>query len=169
MKTKLSFAAALTALAACTAPLTPEERAKQTDRNLPLAAASVPACISAASGQNPNYSSLVALGYENYKPLTKSGVNFRSKDSSFWSSVGTDLNFKSNIGCEASYSNETDSFQAIGNAWVTALKDEGYSPSATKGGSYTFVANGVPMRFRGTHQISNHSNVMTFKIQRGDR
>ncbi|WP_412555492.1 hypothetical protein [Shimia sp. MIT1388] len=170
MKNLVLFAAAALGLAACVSPPTPEERAEQTSRNLPLAEAVIPSCIDAARGKQPNYSRVNALGYVQYEPSRKApaGTYFKLPNQALAFEKAS-LYFAPGKGCSVYYSNEQDDFNVIGTTWVGALEAAGYKFTSKTDGNFDFVANGIPMRLTGEHEISNYANTMTFDIQRRSR
>jgi uncharacterized protein YaiE (UPF0345 family) len=170
MKNVILFAVAALGLAACVSPPTPEERAEQTSRNLPLAEAMIPSCINAARGKQPDYSRVNALGYVQVEQSKKApaGTYFKLPNTAL-AFEKTSFRFNVGEGCSVYYSNKQDDFDVVGTTWVGALKAAGYKFTSTSDGNFDFVANGVPMRLTGTHELSNYANTMTFDIKRRSR
>ncbi|ARC37221.1 hypothetical protein A6J80_13275 [Paracoccus yeei] len=166
MKGRSVIASLTVLLAACSMTLSPEQSSKLDREYRPVVNTFIPECIAAASGKQPNYAAIRALGYTQRNAMIGSGVYLAPAGKGLLSKEGIKL--VPGKGCFADHDGISGvamgGLQETGQVWVRALEAAGYQNTSSNPSSFSFVANGVKMNFYGTR--SDGTN--TFSIRKAD-
>ena len=159
---RLSVIATLSVLlAACSMSLSPEQSSKLDREYRPVVNRFIPECIAAASGKQPNYAAIRALGYTQRNSVIGSGVYLAPADKGFMSKEGIKL--VTGQGCFAGHDGISGvalgGLHQTGQVWVRALEAAGYRNTSSDPSVFSFVANGVKMNFTGSQ--SDGTNVFS--------
>ncbi|WP_323716028.1 hypothetical protein [Paracoccus aminovorans] len=165
---RLSVIASLSVmLAACSMSLSPEQSSKLDREYRPVVNAFIPECIAAASGKQPNYAAIRALGYAQRDAVIGSGVYLApAGKNQLFSHEG--IRFVPGKGCYAGHDGISGvalgGMQEIGQVWVRALESAGHRDAGSNPSNFSFVANGVRMNFAGTRSDGK----ITFSITKAE-